>query len=443
MPILVGSGNTITNYFGYFHDSFGIIGFSNPTVGVSSAPIIGIGSFQSPLTTSPSYFASSFYINDGRILVSCQQQNINDVSVIIRDLEGYITGIGSTCFIAPYGDNHGSSVAIGDGRMVIGMSELDTNGTKSGGAKFYDYEGNELAEVQAPTPVAYSEFGSKVAIGCSRVVISTGQVSFAGIGTVSVYDLDGSFIKELVFPNIGYSGYYTKFGSSISVGCGRIVVGAQDDDSNGSNAGSAHVYDLNGNHINTMYSKYKPSSHAHYGTSVAVGCGKIVVGSPGGNGESYYYPKPANDDIDYAYGCVYLYDLNGRLIKLLRHPCQAGISTTICGYSINYGCSVSISDGRIYVAASGYDNIGGTNYGREGNVTVFDLNGNYLQSILNQENPSIGPQFGANVTSGCGRLAVHKRKTGGNNQTGEYYLYKVNKNFDSYFDDFIKNYKYY
>ena len=69
------------------------------------------------------------------------------------------------------------------------------------------------------------------------------------------------------------------FGKSVAVGSGRIVVGAYNDDVNGiGNAGSALIYDLNGNYVGIIT---HPTAVAddRFGISVAVGSGRIVVGA--------------------------------------------------------------------------------------------------------------------------------------------------------------------
>src|SRR6056300_1252202 len=70
------------------------------------------------------------------------------------------------------------------------------------------------------------------------------------------------------------------FGGSVAVGSGRICVGAYGDDDNGSYTGSAYVFDLDG----TQLAKITASDGAtndFFGDNVAVGSGRIVVGSPG------------------------------------------------------------------------------------------------------------------------------------------------------------------
>ena len=87
------------------------------------------------------------------------------------------------------------------------------------------------------------------------------------------------------------------FGDSVAVGSGRIVVGASSDDAPSANTGSAYIFDLNG----TQLAKITASDGAtddRFGFSVAVGSGRIVVGAslddaPDTNsGSAYIFTTP-------------------------------------------------------------------------------------------------------------------------------------------------------
>ena len=88
-----------------------------------------------------------------------------------------------------------------------------------------------------------------------------------------------------------------RFGESVAVGSGRIVVGAYEDDDNGSSSGSAYIFDLAG----TQLAKITASDAAandNFGISVAIGNGRIVVGANG------------DDDNGSISGSAYIYNTN-------------------------------------------------------------------------------------------------------------------------------------
>ena len=85
------------------------------------------------------------------------------------------------------------------------------------------------------------------------------------------------------------------YSDSVAVGSGRIVIGATGDDDMGSGSGSVYVYGLDGTLITKLVA-YDGAAYDNYGNSVAVGSGRIVVGSPG------------DDDMGSNSGSVYVYE---------------------------------------------------------------------------------------------------------------------------------------
>jgi hypothetical protein len=166
------------------------------------------------------------------------------------------------------------------------------------------------------------------------------------------------------------------FGLSVAVGSGRIVVGAYGDDDNGSDSGSAYIFNLSG----TQLAKIKPSTgkaFEYFGLRVAIGCGRIVVG--------------AYDGID-GLGKVYLFDLSGTQLAALS---AAGTTND------RFGSTVAIGSGRIVVGVP-YDDDNGAD---SGSAFIFDLNGNELAKIK----PSDGAAedfFGDSVAVGSGRIVI-------------------------------------
>jgi hypothetical protein len=83
----------------------------------------------------------------------------------------------------------------------------------------------------------------------------------------------------------------TDFGSSIAIGSGRIVIGDWLSQSSGASSGEIHIYDMNGALISSR-SHFFNADHSGvgqtgFGYSVAIGNGKIFVGSPGFNPFSF------------------------------------------------------------------------------------------------------------------------------------------------------------
>ena len=121
-----------------------------------------------------------------------------------------------------------------------------------------------------------------------------------------------------------------RFGISVAVGCGRIVVGANGDADNGSNSGSAYIFDLDGNQLAKITAS-DGAADDYFGGEVAVGNGRIVVGAWG------------NDDDGDRSGSAYIFDLDGTQLAKITASDGAG--------GDNFGYSVAVGSGRIVVGA--------------------------------------------------------------------------------------------
>ena len=254
-------------------------------------------------------------------------------------------------------------------------------------------------------------FGSEVDIGCGRVVVAGSNVihvlnsvsmGYTGIGTTAVYDFDPG-------PRV----------TSVSVGGGRIVVGCQFHDifvdgQEISNAGSAYLYDLDLNPvgIQTIRSGII-TTYGYFGSSTAIGCGRIVIGSDYADGvEAGSYPD----------GRVFIYDMDGNPV---------GVQTLSQAFNNDddgerFGASVAVGNGRIVVGAP---ECRVNSISDAGKVFIYDLNGNYI-GILTQTTMAAGNRFGSSVAVGCGRIAVSAPRTaiGGNNYQGEVELFDLERN---------------
>lgn len=122
--------------------------------------------------------------------------------------------------------------------------------------------------------------------------------------------------------NLGYTRLMkgnSEFGFSIAIGSGRIVIGDPYSDNVGNNSGYAYIYDYSGNLISARSPAYFSSSgygvdnEALFGHSVAIGNGKIFIGSPK---FISYGIDPFNDT---AYirknGMIQVFSLDGSFIQ--------------------------------------------------------------------------------------------------------------------------------
>lgn len=285
-------------------------------------------------SSTADFYAWSVAIGSGRIVVGAFQADdngLNSGSAYVYDLNGtqlnkFKPGVGDT------EDNFGSYVAVGSGRIVIGAPGDDDNGSGSGAAYIFNLSGTQLAKIKAPDGIASDEFGSSVAIGCGRIVvgaISVDSTEFSS-GAAYIFDLNGTFLKKIEAPDPHPSGF---FGYSASIGNGRIVIGRIL-----SNNGDAYIFDLDGTQIAKIVAS-DGGNNDQFGVSVSVNSGFIVVGARN------------DDDVQTDAGAAYIYSLNGtQIAKIKSNDALPGLD--------NYGRSVAIGCGRIVCGSPGDDDLG-------------------------------------------------------------------------------------
>jgi len=151
------------------------------------------------------------------------------------------------------GDRFGKSVSISyDGNtIVVGAYRDGDNGTDSGSAYIYRWDGNSWVETKliSNDGEAGDYFGSSVAISSDGNTIVVGAYRDGDNGTDSgsayIYRWDGnSWVETKLISNDGEAGDY--FGSSVAISLdgNTIVIGAYGDDDNGSSSGSTYLYNF-------------------------------------------------------------------------------------------------------------------------------------------------------------------------------------------------------
>ena len=272
-------------------------------------------------------------------------------------------------------------IAVGSGRVVVGAREDDDAGSSSGSAYIFDLDGTQIAKITASDAAASDRFGSSVAVGSGRIVVGAPFDDDAGSssGSAYIFDLDGTQIAKITASDAAAGDRFGGDGS-VAVGCGRIVVGAPYNDDAGSSSGSAYIFDLEG----TQIAKITASDAAaadYFGWHVSVGSGRIVAGAY------------SNDDAGFTSGSAYIYDLNGNFIKK--------ITASDAAEGDGFGFGVAAGSGRIVVGAYGDDDNGSTS----GSAYIFDLEGTQLAKIK----PSDGAAsdfFGRHVAVANGKIVV-------------------------------------
>lgn len=397
---------------------------------------------------------------------------VNENSELVHGSFGYSTASTSsteTKIVASDAasfDGFGAAVAAGNGRIVIGSPNDDDNGAlASGSAYLFDLDGNELVKMTASDAAQSDQLGTSVAIGNGRIVAGAEGV-LSGRGAAYVFDFEGNQLFKILASDGASS---DRFGHSVAVGCGRIVIGAYEDDDGGSSAGSAYIYDLSGTLINKITAS-DGSAFASFGYSVAIGNGRIVVGARtatiGGNdfqGAVYIFDLDGNEikklnttnGASYDYfgtsvaigsgrivvgqtedagpGTVYVYDLNGNLINEIA----ASDAATQASYGIGaeFGNSLAVHSGRIVVGSWRYSLNPSSNF-RCGAIYIYDLDGNDEIAIVTASDAASDDRFGNSVAVGSGKIVAGAffEDPSSINGAGSAYIFDAPQTYDTYIE---------
>ena len=296
------------------------------------------------------FFGVSVAVGSGKIVVGSNLDDANGIqnsysAFYIYDLDGNnevkITNSGDGAANDAFADD----LTIGCGKIVVCSRLDDTTGTNNGSIYIYDMDGTNKVKVLFPeTGVSDAIFGHSVAVGSGKIVVGApdNYDTSASVrhGSVYVFDLFGNLLKKI---NASNGAHNDKFGYSVAIGFGRIVVGAINA-GNGS-AGAAYIYDLEGNEVGIVTASNPVPSFGlnQFGNSVAMGNGRILVGDP------------VDGEVAQLGGKSYVYDLDGNEVGIITASDGAASDT--------FGLVSVIEEGKIIIGAPGKDVNGINNMG--------------------------------------------------------------------------------
>lgn len=262
---------------------------------------------------------------------------------------------------AAKGDQFGTSVSVSGAYAIVGAPDEDDNGNNSGSAYvFSQNQGGadnwgQVKKITASDGSNGDQFGTSVSSSGNDAIVGSQCGDSAGTNSGSAYlfsrDQGGSDnwgqVKKLSASD-GANG--DQFGFSVALSGNFAVVGALNDDDNGSNSGSAYIFSRNSGGPNNwgQTKKLTASDGANsdqFGTSVFVSGDYLIIGTP------------EDDDKGNGSGSAYIFFRNqggsdnwGEAVKLTASDGAANDA---------FGCSVSISGDYALIGAYGDGDAGG------------------------------------------------------------------------------------
>ena len=256
-------------------------------------------------------------------------------------------------------DEFGFSVSISGDRALVGSYLDDGNGIDSGAAYIYTFENglwSQTVKLTASDGAANDNFGISVSLSGNIALIGANldDDNAWNSGSAYIYKYDGSKWVENEKLTASDAGSNNQFGYAVSLSGNQALIGAKFDDDNGALSGSAYIFDLNGNNW-IQSAKLKPQDGQaldYFGFSVSLSGNRALVGAY------------LDDDNGNNSGSAYIFNNNGGIwsetTKLVAN--DAGVSDYF-GYSVSLsnesaliGAKFESNQGAAYMF--GFDGIG-------------------------------------------------------------------------------------
>ena len=218
------------------------------------------------------------------------------------------------------GDEFGFSVSISGNVAIVGSQGDDDNGADSGSAYIFAFDGTTWVLQRKLVPVdgaAGDLFGESVSISGDVAIVGAPLDDDNGdrSGSAYIYRFDGTTWSQEQKLLASDGAERDFFGISVSISGDVAVVGALDDDDNGTDSGSAYVFRFDGTTW-THEQKLLASDGAaedFFGDSVSISGDVAIVGADG------------NDDNGPESGSAYMFTGVAGCLADLTGDCQTDV----------------------------------------------------------------------------------------------------------------------
>ncbi len=301
-------------------------------------------------------------------------------------------------------DLFGLSVAISGATAIVGAPNDDDNGSSSGSAYLFDTTtGQQIAKLLPNDGAAGDLFGSSVAISGSTAIVGVWRDADNGSDSGSACLFDTTTGRQIAKLLPGDGAAFDHFGHSVAISGTTAIVGAENDDDNDEQSGSAYLFDTStGQQIAKLLAN-DGAWYDYFGASVAISGEVAIVGA--------FW----DDDNGQNSGSAYLFDstTGQQLFKLLADDGAAGDG---------FGWSVAISGATAIVGASGDDDNGATS----GSAYLFDTTTGAQIAKLLANDGAAGDVFGSSVAiSGDTAIVAARWDNDNGDGSGSAYLFDI------------------
>lgn len=277
-----------------------------------------------------------------------------------------------------FGYSVGISIQLENEVAIVGAYGDDDNGTDSGSAYLFNtIIGEQIFKLLPSDGAEGDKFGYSVAISGDTAIVGARYDDDNGNDSGSAYLFDtttGIQIAKLM-PTDGAANNY--FGWAVAISGNKCIVGALQDDDNGTNSGSAYIFDTA---TGQQIAKLLPtdgSQEANFGSSVAISGNTAIIGASGdiGNGLTT--------------GAAYIFNASTsqQIVKLIP---GSGFSNDQFGYSVAIRGTMAVVGARFHDAY--VDNSGAAYL-----YNISDLMNPVLTAKVIANDEATGDTFGTSV----------------------------------------------
>ena len=295
---------------------------------------------------------------------------------------------------AAMSDLFSHAIDIEGDRAIISSYENDDAGLNSGSAYIFELDGGTWVETQkltASDASAGDDFGYSVALFGDRVIIGARENDDDGSnsGAAYIFDLEDDTWVETQKLTASDAAVEDRFGISVSLSVDRAIIGAYLNDDDGSNSGAVYVFDLEDDTwVETQkLTASDAAANDQFGFSVSLMGGRACISAP------------RNDDGGDESGSAYIFDLEDDTWTETQK-----LTASDAMEDDYFAFSISLDGDRVLIGAYGNDEaaaFGGSAY-------IFDLeDGTWVESQkLTASDAEASDYFGYSVSLSGNQLIV-------------------------------------
>ncbi len=254
------------------------------------------------------YFGNSVSISEDYALIGAPYDDDNgshsgSAYIFFFDGSNWIEQAKLTATDGAEGDQFGYSVSISNGYAVIGALMDDDNGDRSGSAYIFKRNGTswvEQTKLTASDGTSYDQFGYSVSISENYAIIGAPCYDYDDSGSAYIFEYNGISWIEQVKLTASDAAEEDFFGIAVSISGDYTVIGAAGDDDSGDRSGSAYIFFDDGiNWIEqTKLIASDSSEYDLFGNSVSIDGEYALIGA-------------LFDDNGFNNGSAYIFEFNG------------------------------------------------------------------------------------------------------------------------------------